>query len=68
MSLVSLMLDTGLPCFRGRTIQLLRERFGPQKSEKEAAQYMLQIINKCFLNTRAKMYDQIQWLQNEIPY
>uniref|UniRef100_A0A915L3U6 Uncharacterized protein n=1 Tax=Romanomermis culicivorax TaxID=13658 RepID=A0A915L3U6_ROMCU len=62
------MLDTGLPCFRGRTIQLLRDRFSPQKSEKEAAQYMLQTINNCFLNLRAKMYDRIQWLQNEIPY
>ncbi|OUC43473.1 hypothetical protein D917_09755 [Trichinella nativa] len=62
------MLDTGLPCFRGRTIQLLQDRFAPHKSEKEAAQYMLQIVRNCFLNLRSKMYDQLQYFQNEIPY
>ncbi|KRZ50610.1 Phosphatidylinositol 4-kinase alpha [Trichinella nativa] len=67
-SLISLMLDTGLPCFRGRTIQLLQDRFAPHKSEKEAAQYMLQIVRNCFLNLRSKMYDQLQYFQNEIPY
>ncbi|XP_071514880.1 phosphatidylinositol 4-kinase alpha isoform X1 [Panulirus ornatus] len=68
VSLVSLMLETGLPCFRGQTIRQLRARFTPQAKEKEAAQYMLNIIlNSCF-SVRTKLYDIIQNIQNEIPY
>lgn len=62
------MLDTRLPCFRGKTIQQFRERFAPTASDREAAKYMMQIIRSCFLNVRSKMYDQLQYIQNEIPY
>jgi phosphatidylinositol 4-kinase len=68
ISLVSLMLETGLPCFRGRTIQQFRLRFAPNLSERDAAKYMQSIINSCFMNVRSKMYDQLQYFQHDIPY
>jgi len=68
VSLVSLMLDTGFPCFRGNTIKLLRQRFLPLASEKEAAQHMDRIVIDCCKNWRAKAYDLIQYYQNEIPF
>uniref|UniRef100_A0A915D0F7 1-phosphatidylinositol 4-kinase n=1 Tax=Ditylenchus dipsaci TaxID=166011 RepID=A0A915D0F7_9BILA len=68
ISLVSLMLDTRLPCFRGKTIQQLRNRFVPEATDREAARYMMTIINNCYTNVRSKMYDQLQYIQNDIPY
>ncbi|KAB7502620.1 Phosphatidylinositol 4-kinase alpha [Armadillidium nasatum] len=67
VSLVSLMLDTGLPCFRGNTIRFLRQRFTPQATEKEAAQHMLQVIHHSNQNVRTRAYDWIQFYQNQIP-
>ncbi|MCJ1464699.1 phosphatidylinositol-4- kinase [Pseudocyphellaria aurata] len=66
--LVSLMLGSGLPCFKPDTIAHLRERFVLERSEREAGDFMRDLIKKSHGHYSTKAYDQFQLMTNGIPY
>ncbi|CRK37105.1 hypothetical protein BN1708_016571, partial [Verticillium longisporum] len=44
--IVLLMMDSGLPCFKPETVKHFRQRFVLEKSEREAAEFMKDLIKK----------------------
>jgi len=68
MQMVSLMLGSGLPCFKGETIKRMQTRFQLDKSERAAADFMKQRIDESFENRRTVWYDAYQRATNGIPY
>ncbi|KDD72577.1 hypothetical protein H632_c3172p0 [Helicosporidium sp. ATCC 50920] len=65
---VAMMETSGLPCFsRGRSVQLLRQRFVPHLSDALAAQHMLRLIEQAYDKWTTGFYDYVQYLQNGIP-
>lgn len=68
VNIVRPMLDSGLPCFKPDTIQHFRDRFVPHRSEREAADFMRDLIKKSRGSYSTKGYDQFQLMTNGIPY
>ncbi|KII89099.1 hypothetical protein PLICRDRAFT_698221 [Plicaturopsis crispa FD-325 SS-3] len=69
VSTVQLMLDTGLPSFKGEpTIKRLRDRFALGLNERQAAEWMMSVVRNAHENVRSTAYDEFQRLQNGIPY
>ena len=66
--IVILMLGSGLPCFKPETIAHLKQRFVLEKGEREAADFMRDLIKKSQSSYSTKGYDQFQLLTNGIPY
>jgi phosphatidylinositol 4-kinase len=66
--MVVVMLGSGLPCFKPTTIEHFRQRFVLEKSEREAAEFMKDLIRKSYNSWATKGYDQFQLLTNGIPY
>ncbi|KAI8063818.1 hypothetical protein BC940DRAFT_327279 [Gongronella butleri] len=64
MQLVTLMLESGLPCFKGDTIRRMRARFQTDKIERVAAAFMQQRIKDSYENQRTVMYDYFQKVTN----
>jgi phosphatidylinositol 4-kinase len=46
----------------------LRERFVLEKSEKDAAEFMMELVRKSHNSIATKGYDHFQLLTNGIPY
>ncbi|KAG8624207.1 hypothetical protein KVT40_009183 [Elsinoe batatas] len=67
-SLITPMLESGLPCFKPETIKHFRERFVLGKAEREAAEFMRFLVRKSEGSYSTKGYDQFQLLTNGIPY
>jgi phosphatidylinositol 4-kinase A len=59
---------SGLPCFKERSMRLLKKRFRSELSECEAAEVMRKIINNAHTKWTTKVYDQVQYIQNKIAY
>lgn len=66
--IVSLMLDSGLPCFKPETLKNFRDRFVLEKTERDAAEYMRDLVKKSYMSVSTKGYDQFQLMTNGIPY
>jgi phosphatidylinositol 4-kinase len=66
--MVSLMLDSGLPCFKPETMRNFRSRFVLHKTEREAAEFMRACIRTSEGSVSTKVYDEFQLLTNGIPY
>ncbi|KAI6785997.1 Phosphatidylinositol 4-kinase-like protein [Emericellopsis cladophorae] len=66
--MVSLMIDSGLPCFKPESLKNFRDRFVLEKSEREAADFMRDLIKKSASSYSTGVYDQFQLLTNGIPY
>ncbi|KAG4306232.1 hypothetical protein PORY_000220 [Pneumocystis oryctolagi] len=62
---VTLMLDSGLPCFKGTaTINNLRSRFHLDQEDHEVARTIIKLINSSYENKRTIIYDQFQSITN----
>lgn len=61
LSTCSLMMPTQLPSFKGEgTMIRLRDRFKPDLTEREAARYMIGVIENACENSMSIVYDQFQ--------
>ena len=61
ISTVQLMLDTGLPSFKGEpTMKRLRDRFALGLNERQAADWMVSVIRNAHENVRSTAYDEFQ--------
>jgi len=67
-NLVLCMLDSGLPCFKPETVRHFRERFVLERGEREAAEFMRELVKKSYASYSTGVYDQFQLMTNGIPY
>ena len=65
---VSLMAESGLPCFGyGDPLRRLRERFALGMTDAQAAAFFTKKTNEAYDALSTGVYDVVQYLQNAIP-
>ena len=65
---VSLMSESGLPCFGyGKPIEKLKERLAIDLNTNEAAAYFEGVVDDAYMKWTTGFYDVIQYLQQSIP-
>lgn len=66
--IVTLMMDSGLPCFKPESVMHFKQRFVLEKNEREAALFVRDLVKKSANNYSTAVYDQFQLMTNGIPY
>ncbi|KAI1326204.1 phosphatidylinositol 3 [Xylariaceae sp. FL0255] len=66
--LVLLMMESGLPCFKPESVKHFKERFVLEKNERDAAEFVKDLVKKSAGSYSTMVYDQFQLMTNGIPY
>ena len=66
--IVQCMMDSGLPCFKPESVRHFQDRFVLDKTERQAADFMKDLIHKAHSSISTPLYDGFQALTNGIPY
>ncbi|RWA09747.1 hypothetical protein EKO27_g5346 [Xylaria grammica] len=66
--IVLLMMESGLPCFKPESVKHFKERFVLEKNEREAADFVKDLVRKSAGSYSTMVYDQFQLMTNGIPY
>ncbi|KAI0538277.1 phosphatidylinositol 3 [Xylaria digitata] len=66
--IVLLMMESGLPCFKPESVSHFKERFVLEKNEREAADFVKDLVRKSAGSYSTMVYDQFQLMTNGIPY
>ncbi|KAI2640683.1 hypothetical protein GGS26DRAFT_172568 [Hypomontagnella submonticulosa] len=66
--IVLLMMESGLPCFKPESVKYFKERFVLERSEREAADFVRDLVRKSAGSYSTMVYDQFQLMTNGIPY
>jgi len=61
-------LVTSLLLSKGQTIEQLRNRLQPQATDREAAKFMIDVVDRSTLSWRSRAYDYLQFRESQIPY
>ncbi|KAI0135195.1 hypothetical protein F4814DRAFT_400132 [Daldinia grandis] len=66
--IVLLMMESGLPCFKPESVKFFKERFVLERTEREAADFVRDLVRRSAGSYSTMVYDQFQLMTNGIPY